>query len=284
MTTAFLRVARRGLASAASPSAPAGTCTLSADSPLLQGRTLAFKYLGARVPYQRALAIQHATVAALQDQGADGGPRVPNVVYLVQHPSVYTAGRRIRGTEATEGERLRALGAEYYETQRGGETTYHGPGQLVGYPILHLKNLDISVRCYVSLLEKGLIRTCRDHFDLDAGTCEHTGVWVGENKIAALGVHVSRYVTLHGFALNVNPDLRFFNHIVPCGITDRGVTSVARELASRGVDPATIPTAEAAIPRVLTGLADSWGVKWTRLEESHPEWNAEVEAMLVREN
>ncbi|KAI9218575.1 hypothetical protein BC828DRAFT_388216 [Blastocladiella britannica] len=272
----------------AGSAAVAETCGRETQ-PLLAGHSLAYQYLGANVPYQRALQIQHATVRALQAQGpaaVESGPEfsnrgaVPNVMYLLQHAPVYTAGRRIKGTDATEGNRLRDLGAEYYEVQRGGETTYHGPGQLIGYPILNLKSLSLSVRCYVSLLERGLIRACHDGFGLtDATTSPHTGVWCGDNKIAALGVHVSRYVTIHGFALNVTCEpLPWFEHIVPCGIVGKGVTSVAKELERRmnitkGME---VDVVGDAIPSVLDGFSTEWGVQWSKCEKSHPEWSEQV--------
>ncbi|ORZ30163.1 hypothetical protein BCR44DRAFT_1329724 [Catenaria anguillulae PL171] len=267
------------LSSAVTPDPTSSTPSCALQSKLLlAGHTLAYKYLGPAVPYQTALAIQQATLAHRQSLAR----HVPNVMYLVQHdPPVYTAGRRIKGTDATEGERLRKLGAQYFEIQRGGEVTFHGPGQIVGYPVVNLKELGISVRCYVSLLERGIIRLCKDHYGLDAGTSPHTGVWVGDNKIAALGVHVSRYVTMHGFALNVTTNLDWYKHIVPCGITDKGVTSIANELQKGRASPEDAGVSEEQVmPKLRQAFASEWGVKWEKLEDAWPEWNEEVERML----
>ncbi|KNE67667.1 lipoyl(octanoyl) transferase [Allomyces macrogynus ATCC 38327] len=267
--SATCSICLRSLSSTAAPSSSSSTSTCSGTAPrqLLAGHTLAYKRLPGHVPYQVGLALQHATVDAKLRGEA------PNVVYLLEHAPVYTAGRRIKGTDATEGARLRReTGAEYYEIQRGGQTTYHGPGQLVGYPILALKELQLGVRCYVNSLETALIRLCRTQHNLAAGTNEHTGVWVGTNKVAALGVHVSRSITQHGFALNVDPDLRYYDHIVPCGITDMGVTSLAKETGK----PVTV---DEVVPNLLASFASVWGNQWTRLEEMDPEWNARVEEM-----
>ncbi|KAI9208126.1 uncharacterized protein BJ171DRAFT_405697, partial [Polychytrium aggregatum] len=151
-----------------------------------------------------------------------------NVLLLVEHPPTYTAGRRIKGTTDSEGPRLQALGAEYFETLRGGQTTFHGPGQLVGYPILNLQAHEIGVRSYVSNIENTLIQTCAK-FGINATTTQDTGVWIQDRKIAAIGIHVKRHITAHGFALNCDTDLRWFDHIVPCGLPDKKITSLSQE-------------------------------------------------------
>ncbi|KAI8997536.1 hypothetical protein BDB01DRAFT_693451, partial [Pilobolus umbonatus] len=157
---------------------------------------------------------------------------IRDIICFLQHPPTYTAGRRIRGkSNEDEKKRLMGLGADYYETMRGGEVTYHGPGQLIAYPIIDIRdyNVCLNVRCYVSLLEKIIIDCC-SKYDIKANTTEHTGVWVGnDSKIAALGVHLQRYVTSHGMALNCNTDLTWFNHIVACGLPDKHVTSISKE-------------------------------------------------------
>ncbi|KAI8990801.1 hypothetical protein BDF20DRAFT_792668, partial [Mycotypha africana] len=153
-----------------------------------------------------------------------------DVICFLEHPPTYTAGRRIRGkTEIEEEERLKQLGADYVGTMRGGQITFHGPGQLIAYPILDVRDYQLNVRCYVSTLEKTVIDCC-SQFNIKANTTENTGVWVGQDKkIAALGVHLQRYVSSHGLALNCNTDLKWFEHIVPCGLSDKSVTSISKE-------------------------------------------------------
>ncbi|MDQ3541874.1 MAG: lipoyl(octanoyl) transferase LipB [Chloroflexota bacterium] len=138
------------------------------------------------------------------------------------------------------------LGASYLEVDRGGDLTYHGPGQLVGYPIIDLARAGLGVRAYVRGLEQVLVRTAA-HYGVEADILPgYTGVWVGDEKLAAIGVRVSRGAAYHGFAMNVDPDLSYFNAIVPCGIADRGVTSLARLLGRHvAVEEMVEPCAEA---------------------------------------
>eukprot|EP00038_Savillea_parva_P029521 m.71649 g.71649 ORF g.71649 m.71649 type:complete len:254 (-) comp8728_c0_seq1:123-884(-) len=159
---------------------------------------------------------------------AQPGPAIPDdVLLLCEHPPVYTTGRRME-PNLDEQTRLEALGAEYVHCKRGGQTTFHGPGQIVGYPIVDLRRRGSGSRWFVNALEETMIRTCAD-FGVVAGRSEHTGVWVGSRKIGAIGIQVSRGVTWHGFALNCTTDLSWFRHIVPCGIDDAGVTSISAE-------------------------------------------------------
>ncbi|KAI9267403.1 hypothetical protein BY458DRAFT_511668 [Sporodiniella umbellata] len=155
---------------------------------------------------------------------------IRNIICFLEHTPTFTAGRRIRGkTEIKEEERLKSLGADYYETMRGGQITFHGPGQLIAYPILDIRDFQLNVRCYVSQLEKTIIDCCRQ-YNIKANTTENTGVWIGQDhKIAALGVHLQRYVSSHGLALNCNVDLNWFNHIVPCGLAEKNVTSISKQ-------------------------------------------------------
>jgi lipoyl(octanoyl) transferase len=151
----------------------------------------------------------------------------PSTLLLLEHPPVFTAGRRTLQSE------MPTDGSKVIEVDRGGKITFHGPGQIVGYPIVKLKNPN-DVVGFVRELENALIGVCNE-FDLDAQRyCERSGVWLrdekGDRKIAAIGIRVARGVTMHGFALNVNPDLSYFDRIVPCGISDAQVTSLAREL------------------------------------------------------
>jgi lipoyl(octanoyl) transferase len=189
-------------------------------------RPLDVRRLG-RVPYTEALALQRSLV---EDRRAG---RIGDTLLLLEHPHVLTLGVRGDGGRshilATD-EALASRGIEVHETGRGGDITYHGPGQLVGYPIVDLNPDRRDVHRYVRDLETVLIRTAAD-YGIEAGRVEGlTGVWVGDDKLAAIGVRIARWITSHGFALNVSTDLDQFNLIVPCGISDRGVTSLARLL------------------------------------------------------
>lgn len=152
-----------------------------------------------------------------------------NILILTEHNPVYTIGIRSKDYTIKDEEQLKALGAEFHKTNRGGLITFHGPGQLVAYPILHLKQFQPSVRWYVCHIEKTVIDMCRE-YGITAKTTEDTGIWVDDRKICAIGLHASLYVTTHGLALNCNTDLKWFDHIVPCGIVGKSVTSLSREL------------------------------------------------------
>jgi lipoyl(octanoyl) transferase len=179
------------------------------------------------VPYADGLALQRAIVEERQHH------RVDDVLLLVEHPHVLTLGVRGDGGRShilASPEQLAKRGIDIHETGRGGDITYHGPGQIVGYPILDLKPDRCDVHRYVRDLEDVLILTAADY-----GITAHrvpglTGAWVGNEKLAAIGVRIARWVTSHGFALNVSTDLDCFNLIVPCGLADRGVTSLERLL------------------------------------------------------
>ena len=155
---------------------------------------------------------------------------------LVEHNPVYTLGKSGKNENMLVSEAyLRSIGAEFFHIDRGGDVTYHGPGQVVGYPILDLEQLGIGLREYIDSIEEAIIGVCRE-WDIEAGrVAGASGVWIDGDtprarKICAIGVKSSRYVTMHGFALNVATDLKYFNHINPCGFTDRGVTSIEREV------------------------------------------------------
>lgn len=194
-------------------------------------RTLEVRRLGL-VPYGEALAMQRALV----DERKAG--RVDDLLLLVEHPHVLTLGVRGDGGRAhilASPDALVARGIDVFETGRGGDVTYHGLGQIVGYPILDLRPDRCDVHRYVRDIEEVLIRTAAD-FGLRAERVKGlTGVWVGGEKLAAIGVRISRWVTSHGFAFNVTTDLSYFDLIVPCGIADRGVTSL-KTLLARDVD------------------------------------------------
>jgi lipoyl(octanoyl) transferase len=189
-------------------------------------RALDVRRLG-RVPYDEAVALQQQIV---QERGAG---QVPDTLLLLEHPHVVTLGVKARSGTANivaTPDALAARGVSVHGTGRGGDVTYHGPGQLVGYPILDLKPDRCDVHQYVRDLEEVLIRTAATFGVAAARMQGLTGVWVGTEKLAAIGVRISRWITSHGFAFNVHTDLSYFGLIVPCGIRDRGVTSLARIL------------------------------------------------------
>jgi lipoyl(octanoyl) transferase len=181
------------------------------------------------IPYRRACGLQQQ-VADARKTGA-----IPDVLLLCEHPHVITLGRSGTREHLRAGDHLLAqMNVEFHLTNRGGDITYHGPGQIVGYPVLDLAEHRRDVRWYVAQLEEVMIRASAA-FDIVGQRVEgRHGVWIdtpsGEEKLAALGIHLSRWVTSHGFAYNVSTDLRYFDLIVPCGIADRRVTSVERVL------------------------------------------------------
>jgi len=183
------------------------------------------------VPYAEALTLQRELV---EERKAN---RIPDLLLLLQHPGVITVGVRGDGGRSNilaTRDRLMELGIDVFETGRGGDVTYHGPGQLVGYPIVDLKPDRCDVHVYVRDLEEVMLRVCAD-YGLSAGRVPGlTGTWIGAEKIGAIGVRISKWVTSHGFAFNVSTDLDHFKLIVPCGIADRGVTSLERA-ASRSI-------------------------------------------------
>lgn len=165
------------------------------------------------------------------------GAESNDVLLFVEHPHVYTLGKSGDSSHLLKGlKELSDIDAEYIEIDRGGDITYHGPGQVVGYPILDLDRYFTDIHKYLRKLEEVIIRTCAE-YDIEAGRIEGlTGVWAGDKKVCAMGIRCSRWVTMHGFALNVNTDLSYFNHIVPCGINDKEVTSL-QELLGKKIEP-----------------------------------------------
>ena len=184
------------------------------------------------IDYDRALELQRSLHGEIAEN------QRPNTLLLLQHPPVYTAGRRTLDSEKPSD------GSPVIEVDRGGKITFHGPGQIVGYPIVRLKNPN-DVVGFVRELETALIGVCAELGISAERYCERSGVWIrderGDRKIAAIGIRVARGTTMHGFALNVNPDLSYFDRIVPCGIADAEVTSVSkalgRELSIAEVEP-----------------------------------------------
>jgi lipoyl(octanoyl) transferase len=186
-----------------------------------------------RVSYAEGLELQKVLVDARHDE------RIGNTLVLLEHPPVLTLGRNAsRANILASDEFLAWRGIEVHEINRGGDVTYHGPGQLVGYPIFDLRSFTPRLGAveYVRKMEEALIRACGDFGVQTTRVAGKTGVWtmaggsIQEKKIAAIGVHIARGITSHGFAFSVNPDLRDFQLIVPCGIADREVTSLEREV------------------------------------------------------
>lgn len=186
------------------------------------------RYLG-RTPYAEALALQQSLHEARKQN------EVTDTLLLLEHPHVITLGRAANRANILADEQMRAAKqVELFETGRGGDVTYHGPGQLVGYPIINLAPDRQDVRRYVRDIQEVLVRTARD-FGVEAEPRggEYVGVWVGDEKLAAIGIRISRWVTMHGFAFNVTTNLDYFNLIVPCGIADHGVTSLEKILGEK---------------------------------------------------
>lgn len=180
-----------------------------------------------RIDYREALTYQEKLMSLRQAEVTG------DILLLLEHPPVLTIGRR--GTAdniLVPGEVLQKNGAEVYEVSRGGDVTYHGPGQIVGYPIMNLANYGKDIKNYVWKIEEVFIRLLKNEYGIDASRDEkkYTGVWVGNEKVTAIGIAVKHWITMHGFAFNVNTDLEHFKWINPCGITDRGVTSLQKLL------------------------------------------------------
>lgn len=198
-------------------------------------RALEVRRLGL-VPYHDALKLQRSLV---EERRAG---RIPDILLLLQHPAVITVGVKGDGGRSNvvaDPGRLAELGIEISEAGRGGDVTYHGPGQVVGYPILDLRPDRCDVHRYVRDLEEVMIRVCAD-YGVPAGRIEGlTGTWVGDEKIGAIGIRISRWITSHGFAFNVTTNLDHFRLIVPCGLSHCGVTSLLRSTQR------AVPTAEA---------------------------------------
>jgi lipoyl(octanoyl) transferase len=202
------------------------------------------------VAYGEALEVQRTLVEARK---AD---RIPDQLLLLQHPPVITLGAKVRNDRshvlATD-EALGEAGVSLFEAGRGGDVTYHGPGQLVGYPILDLRPDRCDVHRYVRDLEEVLIRAVRRHGIASTRSAGLTGTWVGDRKLAAIGVRIARWVTSHGFALNVSTNLSHFGLIVPCGITDKGVTSIEELVPS----PVTMAAVERAVIDAFSEVFDA---------------------------
>lgn len=210
-----------------------------ADSPI------AFAHSGI-IDYERAWQIQRTVHAEVAD-----GSR-PNTLMLLQHPPVFTAGRRTQDHERPSD------GTPVIDVDRGGKITWHGPGQIVGYPIVRLANR-LDVVGFVREIESALIAVCNE-FEIDAERySERSGVWLrdakGDRKIAAIGIRYAKGVTMHGFALNVNPDLSWFDRIVPCGLPDATATSMSAELGREVLIAEVIPVVERHVYEALAKVS-----------------------------
>ncbi|HET9225464.1 MAG TPA: lipoyl(octanoyl) transferase LipB [Thermoanaerobaculia bacterium] len=222
-------------------------------------RPLHWTWLG-RVPYSDAVELQHSSRQAIRS--GEG----PERFLLLEHPHVYTLGRNADGADVLAGsEWLRARGIEVAECDRGGQVTYHGPGQLVGYPIVNLSPDRRDIRRYVRDMQEVLIRTLAE-FGLEARPGEEQafiGVWVGNAKIASIGIHLSRWITTHGFALNVSTALSYFAGIIPCGLHQVEMTSIER---LTGIAPA-LPDVAAIAAR---HFAEIFGREL--VDDPYPSW------------
>ena len=214
------------------------------------------KYIG-RLEYSQAWELQRTLFDRLL-RSKEAGESGEQTLLLVEHPHVYTLGKSGHESNLLVNEDfLRSIGATYFHTDRGGDITYHGLGQLVGYPILDLEQEGLSLRDYIWHLEESIIQTVAE-YGITADRLEGaTGVWIDPQgararKICAIGVKASRYVTMHGFALNVTTDLRYFSYINPCGFTDKGVTSIERETGLK-------PTLEEVAQRFAVHFGEQMG-------------------------
>jgi len=211
-----------------------------------------------RIPYREALEFQRRAVSA-RASGAS-----TDAIYFAEHEPVLTVGRAGRASSLRANPALlQSRGVEIIPVERGGDITYHGPGQIIAYPIVALSDLPSGrdLHRYLRDLEEVLIRTL-DGYGIRAGRrAPHTGVWVGDRKVAAIGVAVRRWITLHGFALNVDPDLSHFDWIHPCGIRDLGVTSMRSLLG-------TAPPRAEILARLRESFAGIWGRPVVETEES----------------
>jgi lipoyl(octanoyl) transferase len=223
------------------------------------------------IDYATGLRLQQQLVALRKEE------KIGDVLLLLEHSPVITLGRNAKAANVIASPELLAQrGVELFECDRGGDVTFHGPGQIVGYPIFDLRNFatpdgkrkTLGAVEFVRRLEEVLIRTCADFAIPTKRICGLTGVWTEhEAKLAAIGIHISRFVTSHGFALNVNPDLSYFNLIIPCGITSKPVTSMQEELGK---------------PLDLNAVAESISRNFGTVFSSQMLWVETLDALLSR--
>ena len=221
-------------------------------------RDLEVRRLGL-IPYAEGLALQERLVQARK------AGDIPDQLLLLQHPPVITLGAKVRNDRShvlATNEALDEAGVSLFEAGRGGDVTYHGPGQLVGYPIVDLRPDRCDVHRYVRDLEEVMIAMAAGFGVRAERVAGLTGAWVGRNKLAAIGVRISRWITSHGFAFNVSTDLAHFGLIVPCGITDRGVTSLGELLGvpppMTAIEDAAVASFSAVFGREIAAVAPPW--------------------------
>ncbi len=231
---------------------------------VLMNKTIVLRELGRKDyketwEYQEQLFDQIVT-AKIKNRREDTDHATPNYLLFVEHPHVYTLGKSgdIGNLLLTE-QQLEEKGASFYKINRGGDITYHGPGQIVGYPILDLDNFFTDIHKYLRLLEEMVILTLAEYGIKGMRSDGETGVWLDvgtpfARKICAMGVRASRWVTMHGFAFNVNADLGYFDHIIPCGINDKAVTSLQVEL---GVASVNIEEVKATLQKHFCALFEA---------------------------
>ena len=160
--------------------------------------------------------------------------KIDDILFLLEHPHTYTLGKTADKENLVGDEKyLRENNISVYDIDRGGDITYHGPGQIVGYPIINLTNWQLDTHKYLRAIEEVIIKVCSEYGLIGSRVEKYTGVWIEDRKICAIGIKVSRWITMHGFAFNINTDLKLFNGIIPCGITDKDVTSLNRELKKK---------------------------------------------------
>ena len=198
------------------------------------------------IEYETAWAMQREFHQEIADEIR------PNTLLLLEHPPIFTAGRRTLDSERP------VDGSKVIDVDRGGKITFHGPGQIVGYPIVKLRD-PLNVVGFVREIEMALIKVCADFGINSERYCERSGVWIrdekGDRKIAAIGIRVARGVTMHGFAINVDTDLSYYERIVPCGIADAGVTSIAKELNQKVSSEEVLPVLERHIFEALAKVS-----------------------------
>lgn len=232
--------------------------------------SVVYKHLGL-MDYKEAWDFQASVFNNLVDNkkavsgNMSKAPELPGMLILLEHPHVYTLGKS--GSDSNlliDQLQLRRQNAKFYHIDRGGDITYHGPGQIVGYPIFDIERMGLSLKEYIHKLEEAIILTVAEYGISASRLTGSTGVWLDPDvrgrarKICAIGVRASRYVTMHGFAFNVNTDLTYFDSINPCGFTDKGVTSLQKELGA-------VQDIEKAREIVKKNLKEVFDLDWTNL-------------------